>query len=369
MSKAHENWVQTLAWTHTILVRSVTLFPICGTQILHILLTDRNLMSNLLSLLCSMQRNLLNISATCSTETQANVETTENVISATTVANSNNVFPSGSETVDIDNGSSDEHWTNVLNLTREELTILQNNSICLNDRIINAAQKLLKERNNWYDGLHDTVVVAAGQVSITGRRDVPFVQIVHDEPYSHWMVVTNINCNVGELSVYCSLHQIPSAQCQVVITRYLKMEGKSLKLNVVNVARQIGVKDCGLFAVAYAESLVRGQDPINVFYNQNVMRAHLLNCFLSGKISAFPTLSFRTTRKRVIRSLDVDLFCICRASNATDKPMIQCDGCYEWFHPECVGIHDATFESLLDPNKPYTCEVCHKGISSSTVNS
>jgi hypothetical protein len=251
-----------------------------------------------------------------------------------------------------------DDWLMVLGLTNDDLMVIDRQKQCLNDRIINAAQKLLKQKYPTFNGLTDTIVLAAGHVTLSGQSDVPFVQIVHDERHHHWLVVTNINCNSDELLIYCCDHMTPSAECLVIITRFVKMRCRKLKLHVMNVARQSGATDCGLFAIAFAESLLNGMDPVNVLYRQSVMRSHLVKCLIDGNVVAFPTVSLRNNRKRAIRSLDVELFCVCRSSNARNEPMIQCDDCSDWFHPSCVGIQDSTLEDLLETTKPFSCESC-----------
>jgi hypothetical protein len=251
----------------------------------------------------------------------------------------------------------DEERLKALGLMNIDVTVIESGQ-CLNDRVINAAQALLKEKFNMFNGLHDTVIVAAGHVTLSGESEVSFVQIFHDEPHQHWLVATNVNCNRHELLIYCSSHLTPSSQCMSVITRFVKFQCHKITIHVMNVARQSGAKDCGLFAIAYAETLLRGMDPVNVVYRQGDMRSHLRTCLTYGDISAFPTVSLRTTRKRTIRSLEVELFCVCRASNAKNESMIQCDHCGNWFHPNCVGMQDSTFDALLQTTQSFSCESC-----------
>lgn len=47
-------------------------------------------------------------------------------------------------------------------------------------------------------------------------------------------------------------------------------------------------------------------------------------------------------------------YCICRQPQ-NDKWMIQCDSCHEWFHGDCIGIHEEEGE-LLDK---FLCDKCN----------
>lgn len=34
----------------------------------------------------------------------------------------------------------------------------------------------------------------------------------------------------------------------------------------------------------------------------------------------------------------VKLYCLCKLPHDGDRPMLQCDGCRDWFHWDCVGL-------------------------------
>ena len=51
---------------------------------------------------------------------------------------------------------------------------------------------------------------------------------------------------------------------------------------------QLGSKDCGLFAIAYAVEIAYGNDPAKFIFKQSDMRQHLHNCLTSKSMSAFP---------------------------------------------------------------------------------
>ena len=52
--------------------------------------------------------------------------------------------------------------------------------------------------------------------------------------------------------------------------------------------KQQGLRDCGLFAIAYAGQLAKRLDPAGVQIVQSQMRPHLINFFGEGRMSLFP---------------------------------------------------------------------------------
>ena len=63
---------------------------------------------------------------------------------------------------------------------------------------------------------------------------------------------------------------------------------------MINVAKQIGRTECGLYAIAYCISLANGQDLRKVIYDQQEMvydqqemREQLISCFENKKLTLF----------------------------------------------------------------------------------
>ena len=63
---------------------------------------------------------------------------------------------------------------------------------------------------------------------------------------------------------------------------------KADDINMVAMQCQKGTKDCGLFAIAIMTSLVFGEDPSTVHYDQDNLRRHLIDCITKGELSLFP---------------------------------------------------------------------------------
>ena len=58
--------------------------------------------------------------------------------------------------------------------------------------------------------------------------------------------------------------------------------------NIGRVQQQQGGTDCGLFAIAFAEAMLRGVDVKKLKLDQSRMREHLAQCFSENRIKPFP---------------------------------------------------------------------------------
>lgn len=63
---------------------------------------------------------------------------------------------------------------------------------------------------------------------------------------------------------------------------------KSIQFPTVQL--QSNSDDCGVYAIAFAVSLLLGQQPDKIMYNQDLMRPHLIQMFKSNKIEHFPRI-------------------------------------------------------------------------------
>ena len=67
---------------------------------------------------------------------------------------------------------------------------------------------------------------------------------------------------------------------------FLACKEKVINVSQINVQCQDGGSDCGLFAIAFATSVVNGIQPAHCMFNQEAMR-HLLTSLEEGGISMF----------------------------------------------------------------------------------
>lgn len=259
----------------------------------------------------------------------------------------------------MEDGYADGTWIKELNLLNSDRQSVLETKQPLNDRVINAAQTLLKKQYTEAQGLNNTIDVAAGKIFLTSEKKSNVVQILHDSAKNHWITVTMKNCQSGHVSVMCSLQQLPSSSCIRTLSTYVRITGSKLTLDVLNTCKQSDAVSCGMFAIAFAEAVLRDADPCNLVLDEMKMRSHLIDCFTNGCISAFPLKSYRTVRKQIVRSSTIPLHCICRSIYVAGSNMVQCKLCLLWVHPMCVSMGDSTFKRLTEPSVPYVCPRCN----------
>ena len=68
---------------------------------------------------------------------------------------------------------------------------------------------------------------------------------------------------------------------------------------------QQGCGDCGLFAIAFATSLARGEQPGSFFDEQIVMRKYLIESLEKQNVTAFPVQKIRHHGSKVRHSAKI----------------------------------------------------------------
>ena len=100
---------------------------------------------------------------------------------------------------------------------------------------------------------------------------------------NHWITVATIGCQRNEIKVYDSLYN------EVDIATKNKLEKTfacDIQCIVPKVQKQQGIKDCGLFTLAFATDIAHGKTVFK--YDQSKVRNHLYECFKQLRIDLFP---------------------------------------------------------------------------------
>ena len=115
----------------------------------------------------------------------------------------------------------------------------------------------------------------------------------------------------------------------------------TLQINRLSVQQQVGVHDCGLFAIANAVETCFRNDVQKSFFDQKSMRRHLHDCFNNGVLTPFPQ-PLKSQSVHVLRSVRkverFKVYCSCKMPEEFDRKMILCDQCHTWFHYKCVNL-------------------------------
>ena len=159
----------------------------------------------------------------------------------------------------------------------------------LSDTHINMAQNLLKAQFPLLNGLKSTLLQGKQQ-TFTEDEVKNKLQIIHCLERHHWIVATSVKCASGQVHVVDSLFKSLDDETKGTIFRLFQRESEvnSTTIKVINSQKQAGVKDCGLFSIAFATAIAFGQNPAKQTFQQQSMRAHLINCFENKKITLFP---------------------------------------------------------------------------------
>ena len=180
-------------------------------------------------------------------------------------------------------------WIPDLNLFGEDKEILLSDS-WLNDRLINAAQKLLQAAFSHIPGFQCTLL---GQAMAFDVECGEFIQILHNGQ-GHWLMISTIGTKHPEVNVYDSLYSFASPSLKLQISSLLYTQHSHIMLVFKDVQMQCGSSDCGVFSIAFATALAHWQQPGNFIFDQHKLREHLFNCFESRKMSTFPIKKLQT---------------------------------------------------------------------------
>ncbi|KAL5493490.1 hypothetical protein EMCRGX_G014680 [Ephydatia muelleri] len=186
-----------------------------------------------------------------------------------------------------------QHW--VPGLTTEDKKMITSGG-WLSDEIVDAGQKLLKSTYPNIQGLQEVALYMVLSYSIAKSE---FIQIMNTGKH-HWVIVSNINCNDEEIHVYDCASGSPTSFLLNQIASIVCTPKDIIKLTYIDVQMQQGCDDCGLFAIAFATSLARGEQPGSFFYKQKAMRKHLIT--QKKKITAFPIKKIRRHGSKVRHS-------------------------------------------------------------------
>ncbi|KAE8590793.1 hypothetical protein XENTR_v10018205 [Xenopus tropicalis] len=172
-------------------------------------------------------------------------------------------------------------WIPELNLTQEHKMALRGRE-CLDDRIIDAAQSLLKIQFE-AEGLQSCLLSQIGFHAVKG----PSVQIHYDSVKRHWLTscFKMDHVEIADSAVtkhHCTLLRKQINDCYSELVN--DPEGT---METLDVDEQENNHDCGVYAIANAFEFLSGGTPI-CKYESKKMRRHLIGCFETRKFTEFP---------------------------------------------------------------------------------
>jgi len=201
----------------------------------------------------------------------------------------------------------------------------------LTDLHMNAFQSLVRQQYPDVGGLYNTLVVGRDKF-VQGQKR--FLQILYVQERAHWIAIYISN---SEVYLYDSMFTSASTKTLQIVAQILQTKQPHFSVNYLNVSRQAGTTDCGLYTIAAVTCILQGEDPTKVAFDQKALRLHLVKILEAKSLSAFPVVKTRRVVERISKVELCEVYCICRLPDNGDK-MISCDHCDEWFHLDCVKI-------------------------------
>ena len=197
---------------------------------------------------------------------------------------------------DDDGGSSDEdgsssdkdRWISFqrINLTNSDKQAIMS-GLELDDQHIDFAQELLRKQFPSLQGLRSTLTPVA---NITGWVD-NYLQIFHCYG-NHWVCASTLGCEYGVVHVYDSLYtSVSESTLQSIQKIFLPTR---INCIVPSTQKQVGIKDCGLYAIANCTYLAFGRDSAALtlyYFEQKALRSHLIFCLELMDLREFPAAS------------------------------------------------------------------------------
>ena len=85
------------------------------------------------------------------------------------------------------------------------------------------------------------------------------------------------------MNVYDSLYKDISQETKSLIGEYHQRD--KVKINIMNVQQQENGSDCGVFAIAFAKTILAGIDPTMEYFTNAI--SHLISSLIQGSIPKF----------------------------------------------------------------------------------
>ena len=249
---------------------------------------------------------------------------------------------------DSDLPTTKDHWVKCgrISLSKRDLQKLTGGKE-LSDLHINAFQNLLKGQFNSIGGLQSTLMQQnKSPLSNKKEKNLQAINISISPTVKHWAV---LEINSNSIFLYDSAYTSVAGDGKQIIAHLINTNEDQLTVHIMNIAKQSGATDCGLYAVAIMSSLALGKDPCSTVFKKEDLRTHLQSIIEKEQITEFPYTQRRKVKSRILRTEVFDVYCNCRMPDNGSK-MVCCDNCNKWFHGTCV--------EYTDNRKNWYCTEC-----------
>jgi hypothetical protein len=188
-------------------------------------------------------------------------------------------------------------WIPDLNLNLDDRSLLLAVDGWLNDKIIDAVNKLVALEVG--GDMSQTTLLSQGQHGFRAKL-FEGVQILHD--VNHWVATA---CIGGEVQVADSLRRPLSAHVgkqlrQLYPHKIIKKTDK-LKVALVPCPQQSNASDCGVFASAFAVEWIKGSVTKPIMWDESAMRSHLEKCLTGKHLEVFPKIPLKKRGRKEVK--------------------------------------------------------------------
>ena len=135
--------------------------------------------------------------------------------------------------------------------------------------------------------------------------------------------------------VYDSLYKYLTTSTELQIASIVNTSQPKISIEFVDVQKQCGRIDCGVYAIAYATALSLVWDPSTLVFYQSEMKRHLFKIVKEKKLTTFPVLK----KKRSVRVTErnpILVYCSCRMPEVGDMisaPIVRSGFMYQVVSP------------------------------------
>ena len=204
----------------------------------------------------------------------------------------------------------------------------------LSDLHVNAYQNLLETSFPSIHGFQNTLLQHKCPLLKHTDPCGQTLKVVHIRK-SHWAA---LQIRSGNVELYDTAYTSASEETMHIIAQLVRCNDHGLTVHMMNVTKQSGTTDCGLYAAAILTCLTMNIDPSGIVFDRQELRQHFTNSLQNGKVSPFPIYKTRRVATRVLKEEQCPVYCTCscRMPDNGEDAMICCDKCDEWLHYRCL---------------------------------
>ena len=193
---------------------------------------------------------------------------------------------------DIIDEVTEEPWLRIemYILKKEDQHLLLSKDAWLNDRIMDAAQKLICKEIGTDESYQSVLNSEKKTIDPFHPLSQEHFQLLHDGA-NHWFLSFCSNGRVQVCDNLCSSLTRSSRKSIRSLYEHCVADGGEQIVAFLPVQKQPDGHNCGPFAIAYAAEILDGRSPSEAVFDVNKMREHLITCLEMQRLTPFPKVS------------------------------------------------------------------------------